>query len=61
MVTRILGFVLMGVGILLALGCIYPLLASVIHFTWILAKFAMMVFVAYVGYRLLRLGSVSEA
>ena len=54
MISKFLGIVLMFVGGIMAWGYVWPLMTSVMTLVWLVAKLAVTLFVAYVGFRLWR-------
>ncbi|MFT5366709.1 MAG: hypothetical protein ACI8V2_001658 [Candidatus Latescibacterota bacterium] len=61
MVSKYLGIVLMLVGVMMAWGSLGPLLTNIVVVVWQVFKLSLMLFVAYVGYRLWRQRYLSGA
>jgi len=60
MLTKCVGILLMVVGIGVAWDSLFPLLGEMVVVVWLLAKVLVMLFIAYIGYRLLRQRSPQE-
>ncbi|MBT3605027.1 MAG: hypothetical protein HOE48_15315 [Candidatus Latescibacteria bacterium] len=54
MVSKWVGILLMAVGGLMAWAFVWPLMMSIVVVFWQVLKLGVVVFVAYVGYRLWR-------
>lgn len=60
MLTKCVGILLMVVGIGVAWDALLPLLSEMVLMVWLFAKVCVMLFVAYIGFRLLRQRSPQE-